>query len=584
LIININNIKICLNLNGKLCEENKKYKRIISGQRIILDFDGFPFESDDKAYIDVCLAIGNKPISESFSFAICGQRIEYNQEDLYSYDRLGLIDESRKNESYSGNTIKHDGTKKIPHCAFNINVTELNEILTEFYFINLIAACCYSDTNSEITYDQFCKCVNYAANRLNVDTNQEDFISKAKRLMAYSGILSLKYNPNKCQAIPPFFMSTPFSLHATARAQLIMLGGCYTRAFIADLLEYCKNNSLKVYTLERRNTKKIEEQLLPPVVLIDHRFNAADFCDEYSHTCDILNDNDVAMELLNLVPDNKEIKRQFTFTDNASEQFKAELEKSNDDLLPRLRSIRGSYANSNQWYIEAGEKHFAAVPKGLDTWASMYCHRAIKRPMVFVSNRDHFPIYIPDSIWIPSYIQRALYLMNPGLPKKQKAFICDYPSNKYYHDMKTYNLHSNDRCKEFSLKFVGNSEDAQNLVRTISPEKFTAELWTSKVNGKKHSDQYLFIYEKRYEILAFVHKKTVYLSYNGQYYKIIADSMNEALTFLMKENWSFGTGRISIGINKQGGTDYQKKYDIVQSEITLPTADKFKIENIKVIN
>ena len=119
----------------------------------------------------------------------------------------------------------------------------------------------------------------------------------------------------------------------------------------------------------------------------------------------------------------------------------------------------------------------------------------------------------------------------------------------------------------------------------MTPSKHIAELWTSKVNGKKYSDQYLFIYEKKgKELYALVHHKTVFLKYEKQYYKVNSDSLNEVLSFLMKESWTFETGRASVGLGKNGGTDYQKRYDIVLENIELPTAEKFKIETIKVIN
>ena len=550
--IDITKIKICLNLDGELCTENIDYRRIVSDQRIILDFDGFPFESDEKGYIDLCFAKGNEPISESFSFAICGQRIDYTQDALYKYDNLGLMDGS-PTQGYSGNTILHEiGTKNV-RCAFNVKATKLNEILPEFYFTNLIAACCYSNPTCEISHDWLSKCINYAANRLDIDPQQEDFISNVKRLMAYAGILSLRYNPNRCQAIPPIFTRAPFSLDRAVQKQLIMLGGCYTRAFIADLLDYCSDKDLNVYTLAREGTNKIEEQLLPPIVLIDHNFDANDFCEEYSHMCDIIYAKDLAIELLNLIPGNSEISKHFDFNE-VPEDFMNTLDRPHDYTLPRLRSTRGAFANTRQWFIETADNRFATVPVGMDTWASVFCHRQIKRPMLFVSNRDHYSIHIPNMIWIPSYVQRALYLMNLGLPQIEKAFICNYPSDKYYQVINTYRLHSEDRQRVFKDKFIGNGSDTNELIRTMTPSKHIAELWTSKVNGKKYSDQYLFIYEKKgKELYALVHHKTVFLKYEKQYYKVNSDSLNEVLSFLMKESWTFETGRASVGLGKNGG-------------------------------
>ena len=578
--IDIEKVKVYLNLNGQLYSD---YKIIIVGRKIILDFEDIPFESDEKAYIDVCLGIDNKIISQSYSFAVCGQKITYDYERLYKFNNFGLINNSDKH-SYVGNKVCHNSSRKNPHRGYTIKTVEINDIISEFYFVNLIAACCYSNQDCEISHDRLRKCISYASNRLKIDILQEDFISNTKRLMSYAGILNLNYNTGKCQAIPPLFTRTPFSLIGSASGQLIMLSGCYTRAFIADLLDYCDDKSIGIYTLNRvHNPKqKNEELLLPPIILLDHTFNANDFCKEYLHECDIMCDEDFALSIMDLVPRLENIKGMFKFENTASTQFISQLDQTKEYSLPRLRSIKVNSVKKN-WYIETTNNYFAEIPEGYVTWASMWCHHQKGSPMIII-NRD-YSIYIPESIWIPSYIQRALYLMNPGLPKTQKVFVCNCSSDNYYQVMKTYQLHSDERCKEFTSKFIGDETASNTLIRFSTANKIKLELWTSKINGNKHRDWYLIVFDDtmRNGILAIIHKKSIYLNCGVQFNKVDSDSFNEGFSFILKEKWNFGSGKKSIGFSRQGGTDYQKKYDIIEDSIELPSSDKFNKETIKVV-
>ena len=588
--IDIEKVNVYLNLDG---QHYKGYNTIITGRKIILDFEDIPFNSDDKAYIDVCLGINNKIISQPYSFAVCGQRITYDYEKLYKFNKFGLIENS-SNYSYIGNTVYQCSSRKNPHRARPINITKLKDILPEFYFVNLLAASCYSNEYCEISHERFSKCVNYAANRLQVKIEKDDY-TDIKRLMSYAGVLNLNYNTRKCQAIPPLFTRTPFSLIGTVSGQLIMLSGCYTRAFIADLFDYCKDRSINIYTIkkekeeekendyEKGNGKDAGERLLPPIILIDHNFNAEDFCTEYSHQCDILCNEDFALKIIELIPDLKEIKDHFKFDNTISTNFYSKLDKTEEQIFPRLRTLKVN-SGKNNWYIESNNNSFADVPEGYVTWASIFCHQKRESPMVMV-DRCHDEIYIPYSILIPSYIQRALYLLNLGLPKIQKVFICNVNNDHYYHVMKKYQFHSDDRCKDFTWKFIGGDKSTPHLIRDCTISNIKLELWTSKFNGNKRKHQYLVVFDDSMKngILAIIHKKSIYLNCGGQFNKIICDNFNEGLSFLIKEKWNYGPGKKSIGFSRQGGTDYQRKYDISGECIELPNEDKFNKETIKVI-
>lgn len=149
-----------------------------------------------------------------------------------------------------------------------------------------------------------------------------------------------------------------------------------------------------------------------------HNFSPSEFSNEYNQQCDILDDNDFALSLLNMVPTYNEICSQFHFEHNDSHEFLPRLEPSSEPLLPRIRSMR-STSTQRVRYIEKANNVFAEIKNGMTAWASVYCHHEMSRPMV-IMQRD-YSVYLPTTLLLPNYIERALYLMNLGLPETRKV-------------------------------------------------------------------------------------------------------------------------------------------------------------------
>lgn len=569
---NCEDLKIYVNLNGAIFED---YTKHIIDNKIILDVPQMPIDSDEIAYMDIGVECGKETIA-TYSINVCGQSIDYNKEFLYKYNRFGIKEDAEY--SYSANDIDEHYISNRVWGHFSLIKDDFTEISEEFYFTNLLAACCFANESSEITHDRLRKCISYAATRLNIDIQREGFIKNAKNALNKAGLVQIDYTSNKCQAIPPSFMKVPYSVYHSDGTQLIMLSGCYTRAFLADLRDYCEQENVKIYLIKNKSDKD-EEKLIPPVILLGHNFNPNDFCDQYGHTCDVVLDYDFALSLLNVMPSYDAINSKFEFVHNDSDIFLSSLEASKSVCMPRLRSMR-TVANLKQWYIEKSNNYFAVIPQGHMAWASMYCLHEQGSSMVVYSEKEKTS-YISNSLILPNYVQRALYLMNIGLPEQRKVFMCDNPDSTYYSIMSYYKLRSLERCEVLATKLA---DGIGNTRKCVENSRNNMEFWRSKINGRRRSEKYLVLYEYG-SVSAIATDGKVYLNCLGVYHRINSeDRMNKILSFLIKNKWNYLYNRTAIGYSRNGGKEITKVYDVSPTDlIELPEKEKFNIDKIEII-
>lgn len=568
--------KIFFNLNGKIFED---YKTMFVDRRLVLDINDMPIVSSETAYVDICVECDTLT-SPSYSFRVCGQTINYDHNSTYKFDRFGILcNNGGDNYSYYGNHIKNDCKSKNVEGLFPIeNLEDFKSIPDGLYFTNLLAACCYASESSEISHGKFRKCISYAATRLNIDIQREGFISNAKKLLSNAGILQFDYSNGKCQAVAPSFMRIPFSKHQAEGYQLIMLSGCYTRSFISNLHDYCKSHGINMFFI-KNETHKNEEKLLPPVILFGHNFNPADFCKEYEHQCDILLDHDFALSLLNIVPSCKEVGFSFEYS-NSLQSLLDPRKSSSTDVFPRTRSMRGS-GGKKYWYIEGPNNKFAEVRQGYVPWASIYCHYEQDAPMVIQKNNS---VFLPATLILPEYVQRSLYLMNLGLPQIKNVFVCGRPGKSYYSQMVQYNLRDSGRCETFASKIAGEAigESVKHVRKSIDT-KCKMEFWKLPFSGRRHREAYLVLKDYKDEILAIAHDGNVYLSCQGNFKRIIADTINEAMTFLITEKWQFLQSYRSIGRSKNGGQNIEPVFEISNEILKTSDPSKYNKESIQII-
>lgn len=570
----VNKVEVYLNLNGRTFDQCEK---LVKGNKIVLDVKDFPIRLDIDSYIDICLEC-DKNTRFCYSISVCGQAIVYDTVNFYRYDRYGRVVEQTQPCSFWGSFVDECYRQKNPERGLTMSSSDLEplkSISDDLYFTNLLAACCYDSKTSEMTHDKFRKCLSYAASRLGIDIQREGFISNVKKIFAQAGILNINYTDNKCQALPPTFMRIPFSIYNNPRAMLIMLNGCYTRSFISDLLTYCNQRNVGVYVVRSKKERRDEERLLPPIVILNYNFDEGNFSSLYKHKYEKVLDYDFALSLLNVIPNVKEIESRFGEWQDGSELFLDSLNEPTSALLPRIRTRGEDFRK--KWYIEKQTNMFAEIPVGFVTWASIYCHLKAGRPMVIV-NRDN-SVFLPTSLFLPTYVLRALYLMNVGLPEIHKVFVCDDRSDNYYVPMYKYNLYSSERCRVLASKLAGENTSS---VRYSDGRCVTGrmEYWMSKFDGKKYRERYLLLYDKgNTDVLAIVHRQKVYLHSNGGFYRIDA-TMNKALTFLIRKRWNFLPGCSSIGYSRHGGMLFEKCYDVTDEQIEMPNEANFSKEQI----
>ena len=578
-VINPKEIITFLNLNG-VYDENKFVYYLVDN-KIIIDIKEMPIESSEVAYVDICFEHNGKT-DYSFSINVCGQSICYNPLSTYKYNRYGILTNVDKDYSFGGNQIDEKYQSEKIQGLFQINKEDFTHISDDLYFTNLLAACCYDAESSEITHAKFMKCISYAATRINIDIQKEGFITNLKRILRIAGIIQIDYSTRKIQAVAPSFMRVPFSLHQSDGTQLLMLGGCYTRLFIADLIDYCHEHNVYICSIKRERLSD-EEKMLPPIILLGHNFSPLDFSKECQHQCDILDDNDFALSLLNVVPTYNEICSQFHFEHNNSHEFLPRLEPTSSISMPRIRNMR-STSTQRVRYIEKANNNFAEIKNGMIEWASIYCHHEMDTPMV-IMQRD-YSVYLPTTLMLPNYVERALFLMNLGLSKTKKVFVCGGAGDKYFSVFHQYKLHNETRCNVLANKLIGTdlSDAGINLVRKAIQTKHKMELYKSNINGGKYQEMYLILRDHNStDILAMAHHHKVYLNCQGKFRKIDANNVNEAMTFLIQDRWIFGTGRKSIGYSRGSGQSFESVFRLTDESTELPDFTNFIYEPIKIV-
>lgn len=571
-IYNSEDIKVFMNLNGVDREDIYTYKVI--DNRIILDIKEMPIESSEIAYMDIRLE-HNGNTNYCYSIDVCGQSIIYDPLYAYRFDQFGT--KTGNDHPYFGNHVDSKYQSENVRGLFQINKENFNSISDDLYFINLLAACCYDSEYSEIAHAKFRKCISYAATRLNIDIQQEGFISNTKRILSKVGLLHIDYSTGKCQAIAPSFMRVPFSLYQTQGSQLLMLGGCYTRAFVADLIKYCDGHQVNMFCIKNKSQKD-EEKLLPPIILLCHNFSPSDFSKESGQQCDVLDNHDFALSLLNMIPSYNDIYSKFQFNVGSS-NFISQLEPATTVAIPRIRSMR-STGTHKTWYIEKANNKFAKIEQGMLPWASIICHHEMNAPMV-IKQKD-YSVYLPATLLLPNYVDRALYLMNLGLPETQKVFVCGTSGNAYYTSMNQYKLHDKERCDLLASKISNNNS---NLVRDVVRTTHRMEFYKSSFNGRQYQDIYMILKDRQDadDILAVAHKHKVYLNRQGQFYRLDTKTVNEAMSFLIQDGWAFGLGGTSIGYSRDGGLTFESVFTLTDEVIEVPDLSQFHKEDIQII-
>lgn len=534
--------------------------------RIVVDFLQMPKMGED-AKCRITLRT-NEDEHKSFVFDVCSQNVHFDQNRLYKFDRTGKIVEKEAEEYVlSGNIIEGNSfvVPKIGYTQFNL--VKLDASMGDTYFVTLLAACCYNKGSAEINNDLFEKCLRYSASRLMIDLEQDEFdYYLVKWLLRVTGYINMNHKKNTIQILPPAFIKVPVSVVGGANYQLYLLSGCFTARFMADLKQYCEENNVCIYQ-KLIMIGKTYKGLIPPMILLGHNFNAENFVNQYSHQCDILGEQDIALSLLNSVPSTSEEFEKFVFDPKNDLQ----LEDTDEVLFPKMRKTKGKWYQ-RQWFIESADKKFCRiVDKASIPWAKLYCD--VQRGIQVI--QDGTKLFFPRGLSFPLVIHRSLYLMNLGLPSTIKAFVCNSHSEQMYSYLNVYDLYSEERCNLLFDKLGSGIR----RIRT-NPKNYSIEFWNSKDETSKLVERYLVLRDNgKIRALGYNRSTYIYVNAHNVFCKVIGD-MNSVISWLIStENWQIDTKNDGLKIGQFG----ECEYNITKDMIELPSKQDFNIESLEII-
>lgn len=555
--IDINSVNLCFGINNQLIENNG-YRRINKGNKIIVDLDAnINIPENSICSVTAEYRNGENNISVHSDYKITSQIVEYTQEGLHKYNKYAqmITDDNWVLQGNKTNCeVKKDNAIKVNEDK-DIDIQEISSIDESFYFVNLLAACCFDLERSEITDAKFRRCVSYAATRLGVDVEQNDFIKNLRFLLSYAGIISVDYSSYKYQAIPPAFSKA----YITNKINIggLMLSGCYSRKFINDLLNYCSTKNIKLYRCYKRNKKSEAndaERFLPPIILIESKFNVSEFVKETRNKCDDLSIIDLPISIISgLAELNKEILEKslkLYFVKWDADDINR-LSKPNTNKLPRVRDINGNY-----YYIEQVGDEFSEINRSFLPWAKIYCGLINDTPIVSykICNEGKYAkkhkLYVDTRMQLPIPILRSLYMIGLGMPDAEKVFICNNGSDEnYYHKMNVYDCFKDDVCGCITNKLKGKY--------AVNSEQYSMELLTlSKKHrwSRKKNILYYLVLKIGDDIIAVAFGKKVYIRREERYYKIDGN-MNEVFSYLIGMRWTINSDKKRIQVTANCGTE-----------------------------
>ena len=576
---------------------NVDYRYFIQGNKLIIDLiKDADYEESRKIIIGIeytnpttsgQLSAANST-GEDPSFYIRGQKIVYYQKDLYHFNKWGEKT-NEDNRTIQGNLLSGIQHKLLGRDSHEIETNGIENIPSDyFYFINLLASCIYSDQKKQITRDKLEKCIKYAATRLNIDVNEKGLVTKVISRLVDSGYLAADYNTLHYQVIPPAFTKIPRAIYVGGQ-QIWMLTGAYTRRFFNELVDYCRNNGIKI---KLRYSKQLENargslKLLPPLILVNYNFNPQSFQAKYPHHCfDINATNDQALDLLSLIPSITEYSK--TLEEIPKERVDASMfVRPRTNEFPRIREDH-PYEYNNHIYIEKSEGGDFLKPSISEKWNDLYCYYKRNKPFI-INGTQH--IYLPEDLRLPSLIQPSLFIMNVGVPKYQKAFICDKPSEGLYARIKSYKV-NDARLQTVYEKLTGNSNITNNshIREKVTSSKnnqhdnwaYHMTLWRKKENeelndkipnnllileykdNKFHTSETIAIstYKKEGNI------KRIYVQKKNRFLEVDSES-NEVMSFLIHHpRWQYN--QIPFADNSSEFTlSINEYYDIEDEDILI---------------
>ena len=576
--IDTDKLSVYMNMDNDTQDEGNDFSCIVCGNRLIIDICK-DVDLTDSCRIDLKIEYGNELNAYEY-FYVCGQNVNYNEPNLFMINKWGEKIDEPTEKYIQGNSVLGIIRNVMGNEQTVLSEEDLEDDINldfdEFYFINLLAACIYMEPNSTITRNRLEKCIRYAATRLDIDTNQIAFTTKVINLLVNAGYISADYISRHYQAIPPAFHKINLFVGGDVdfTGKGYMITGLYTRKFLTDLCNYCRNKGVNVkyrYSDLLKNSRSYL-RLLPPILILEKKFNPEQFIEQYPmHHVFFDNDNDMAMDILTMTPSISEYSKSLVTIPQDS--FNVDLVNTSETRFPRVREDN-PYAYNNHVYVEETDNSFLRPTISEHAWAGIYCYYKRNNPFIIQNSET---IYIPTDLHLPSLIQRALFISNIGIASYKKAFICDNPSdgNVFYTIVKTYKITKNRQdklCAILTGKGVKDNPLVKHAMKTIDIQhdwKYEMELWTRKeiLNSsipKKILVLKEFSKKTHVRILAYANFKNVFYRSDKDVYIKVDGLVNQVMSMLIKDkHWSPKLDKKSISVDLPSADKYDKESLII---------------------
>ncbi len=461
--IDINRIKVYINIDNKVLEESRFVCKIVDQTKLVVDLIGIK-DSDHSQEIGITLEYKNlkgKTLTCHEEFSVSRQDVKFDEKKLYKIDMWGGQHTNENSpylrgiKVYNVESVKMTGGTGLYQ---NTNKSDFNIYDRRFYLVNLITAECSMREGFSITDSRLKKCIRYAATRFDIDVYSE--FTSIKYLLLNSGYINADFDNGKIQPIPPTFLQT--AVGTCYGENLFMLAGSYTQKFLYDLKSYCQTNNISIF-LHSINNNEISkcDVLIPPVILLDHSFKPDDFKKSTNSVFQYFEDEDIAMSLLKAIPSYVDYENTLSYIEPSV--FRTQLNNPDTSGLPRIRTSRNIGYNTLRW-IEKKEGEFDQITIPDIAWANLYC--LIKKHS-YICTKDVDKLLFPTNLHLPVMMQRVLFTLNFGIPQKEKVFICNIEdqTNVYYNYIKRYRIKDtpeNSRISSAIYTISGKEDNEKN--------------------------------------------------------------------------------------------------------------------------
>ena len=583
--INIKVDQIPVNLK----KDQFSYK-IIDSNKLVIDLIGIK-PSNRSFSVKVSIIYKGCPHQEVFD--VTGQKVKYNDDDLFNVNMWGSVSTDVNAPYMKGLNVYNveepidmpEGTGLYQNTEVDLDIHD-----KKFYLVNLFTAECSMRKGFSITESRLKKCIRYAATRFNINiASDPTFYTDVKDLLLNSGYMNADYENGKYQPIPPTFIKTAVGLGVSWN--LFMLVGSYTQKFLCDLKEYCENKSVSIYLHTNNNESSKSEDLIPPVILLGNRFNPDDFANSTQSQCSYHANEDLAVNLLRALPSYVEYDRTLEYV--APTVFSTTLEDPDSQDFPRIRASKATGYSSSKW-IEKKENDFHRITIPDVAWANLYCQYKKQK---IICTKDIDKLLFPAKLHLPVMMQRALYILNFGVPKTEKSFICRNDDRKdvYYNVIKRYKINDTNRLTRLSpviRSITGRPDDSHNpsvRSRFIS-YRFKMFIWKNRNKASRNPRSLLVLTDinQQYVYGLGIKKISAFAVYlrdytNDDYFRLVDnDDVSYVFSKIISSNWA--NERLKCILMNRIKT-FQEIGVAFDSDrcMALPPREEYDIEEIQII-